>query len=162
MKTLERNGIEFLSLLDKLRENLIIVEGKKDRRALKTLGLYNVIEISGKPLITVVNHILKECEKEHTDVVILTDFDSKGKKIAARLNVLLQSYKIHPNAKLRKSIMEFGKNKIEDFKIEPWIAENISDSPLDKRGDVYGEISANVDKVHHQRKNQSEGSHRKA
>ena len=102
---------EFVRLLERLKDFVVIVEGKKDRAALKTLGLYNVIAINGRPLIKVVD----EVRGLGNAPVILTDFDSKGMEIARKLNSLFQAFRIHPNSGLRCRLMGFGKNRIEDF-----------------------------------------------
>ena len=165
MKTLERDWQEFTELVARLRDNLIVVEGKKDGRALKTLGLYNVIEISGKPLINVVNEIARALDGRETGLVILTDFDREGRRIANKLIRLLQSYKISPNAGLRNRLMEFGKNKIEDFKMKPGEVRDkvIGSLKYDsfKRGDIYGETGANFNKVHNKSAVKGKGNNRK-
>ncbi|RLI97735.1 MAG: hypothetical protein DRP00_03620, partial [Candidatus Aenigmatarchaeota archaeon] len=66
----------------------IIVEGKKDREVLEKLGFKNVVEISGKSL----SEILKEIKKD--SVILLTDFDSEGEKLAKRLYNFLKIYGI--------------------------------------------------------------------
>lgn len=76
---------EFKDLLDwvehlKHSDKLIIVEGKKDVRALKKLGITNTRPLKS-PLY---NEVEKVC-KYHKEVIILTDLDKEGKKIYGRL-----------------------------------------------------------------------------
>ena len=153
------NEEAFLKLLDELKQKLVIVEGRKDKEALKTLGLKRIIAINGKPLIKIVNKIHELNIKE---TVILTDFDKQGRIIETKLRNLLHTYKIHTNAKLRSKMMRIGKNRIEDFK--NFLDLGISEIPIKGSfigGDDYGEISANFNKIHNKSKNKSKRSNRK-
>jgi len=140
---------KLLNTLDKLKGCILIVEGKKDEKALKSLGLKNIIKISGKPLIRVVDEIEKS--KRNKDVIILTDFDSKGRRIAARLRYLLQRYRIHPNSRLRSEVMKLGWNKIEDMnglRFEQPVQQALVG------GDDYVKTGSDINKVH------DKGSHK--
>ena len=81
-------GEEIVELLKELEDKTLIVEGKRDKKALKSLGLKNIITIEGKPLYKVV-----EIVSARKEVVILTDFDKKGREIGKRLRHLLQKHK---------------------------------------------------------------------
>jgi len=119
MKSIEENGEEFLGLLEELKERLVIVEGKRDEKALQKLGLENIIPLNGvSPADVAINLYNSGIKKE---VVVLTDFDRKGRALALELGRILQAYKIRVNGKLRAQLRGFGKGKIEDFKH----AENI-------------------------------------
>lgn len=63
---------------------LIIVEGKKDYSALKTLGIKNIIAINRKPLYKFIEEINRK------EVIILTDLDREGKKLYSILKHNLQ------------------------------------------------------------------------
>ncbi|MBI4173884.1 MAG: toprim domain-containing protein [Candidatus Aenigmarchaeota archaeon] len=89
-----------------------IVEGKKDAKALNSLGLNNVIPINGQPLASFVARLHADGVKE---MAILTDFDPEGKKLHARLKGLAQGYRIKVNGNLRHKLMQTGKTRIEDF-----------------------------------------------
>ncbi len=55
----------------------IIVEGKNDEKALRSIGAENtIIKLSKKPLFK----IAEDTAKMHDRVVILTDLDKKGKQ----------------------------------------------------------------------------------
>lgn len=101
---------ELIDMLRDVEDKLVIVEGKKDKKALKSLGVKNIIAINGRPLYELADEI-----KTDKEVVILTDFDKEGRKIHSKLKNLLQRHKIHVNSHLRGRIMSLGKNKIEDF-----------------------------------------------
>lgn len=59
----------------------IIVEGKKDKKALEQLGIGNVFTLD-KPLFAVVEDIANR----YDSVVLLTDMDVEGKKLFGELN----------------------------------------------------------------------------
>jgi 5S rRNA maturation endonuclease (ribonuclease M5) len=60
---------------------LIIVEGKKDKAALATLGIENTFSLDRWPLYKVIEHIASQTK----DCIILTDLDNEGKKLYAAL-----------------------------------------------------------------------------
>jgi len=109
-KTVEGDWDQFLMLLDELKACVVVVEGKKDVRALARLGV-NAFALDGRPLHVVVE-MLPAGAKE---VVLLVDYDREGREIFLKLKKLLQLYKIKHNARLRRKLMEFGKTRIEDF-----------------------------------------------
>ena len=161
---------ELVDLTSKLRDKVIIVEGKKDKRALYSLGLRNIIAINGKPLVDVADEV-DRIVRDGKSVVILTDFDREGRKLAARLRVLLQRLKIHPNTRLRKMLMSFGKNNVEsltpqlfgvaEHKIEDFGTGNGVPADLN-RGDYHVKVSTNFNKIHNQGSHKGEGSSREA
>ncbi len=102
---------EMNRIIEELKDALVVVEGKRDEKALKSLGVKDIITIDGKPLYEVAE-ILSRSKK---DIVILTDFDRKGREMRNKLRNLLQRRGKHPNSKLRGKIMSLGRNKIEDF-----------------------------------------------
>ncbi|RMF55310.1 toprim domain-containing protein [Candidatus Woesearchaeota archaeon] len=97
------NFEDFDDFLEKLRSSgkLIIVEGAKDKNALKSLGITNTFMMNGKPLFKIVEEvaeITKEC-------VILTDFDSEGKKLYGRLNSGLQRLGVKVDHRFREFLI---------------------------------------------------------
>ncbi len=138
-------------ILRQLEEKLIIVEGKKDKKALKSLGVKDIIAINGRPLYKVAE-IVSKTKKE---IVILTDFDKKGRAIEKRLKHLLQTYGKHPNSKLRWKVMNLGKNKIEDFG-----NLNSPNPHLFKEVDVHVKTCANFNKIRDKGGNRRKRSNR--
>jgi 5S rRNA maturation endonuclease (ribonuclease M5) len=70
---------------DRLNQSgkLIIVEGMKDKAALRSLGVKNRIkQLHKKPLYQVVEEVVGMSR----DVIILTDLDKEGKRLYGRLN----------------------------------------------------------------------------
>lgn len=131
---------EFLELSKELRGKLLIVEGKNDEKALKTLGLNNIIKINRKPLYKVA----EEAARAKKEIVILTDFDREGRALAAKLSRLLSPRKIRINRRLRKKIMEFGKTEIENLR-------NL------REDDLHVKVSTNFNKIRDKGKDKGEG-----
>ena len=75
---MEKNAlIQFIQELKKANK-LIIVEGIKDKRALNKLGVNNyIVSLSKKQVYAVIEDV----SKITTEVIILTDFDKKGKEL---------------------------------------------------------------------------------
>ena len=78
------------NFIEKLKESnkLIIVEGKKDRIALESFGISNIIELSKDPIFSIIEKI----SESNDDCIILTDLDRKGRELFGRLNGGLQRH----------------------------------------------------------------------
>jgi len=59
----------------------IIVEGPNDRKALEALGITQIVTLGKDPLYKVAEDLAKRTKR----VIILTDFDKKGKFLYGRL-----------------------------------------------------------------------------
>ena len=129
------NVEELQECVRELEGKLVIVEGKKDSRALKSLGVKNIMQLGGMPLAEFALHVSKCHPSSGSDrgeeVVILTDFDSEGVKIAAKLECLLKKHRVLVNTRLRNRFRKFRKSRIEEF----------------KEGDIHGEVGTNINKV---------------
>ncbi len=101
---------EILGLLDdiKSRNLLVIVEGPKDVRALKALGVSNIIYLK-KPLFAVVEEVAGMVK----EVVLLTDLDEEGKKLYHRLFVDLQKHGVKVDNRLRELLFKTDLRQIE-------------------------------------------------
>jgi 5S rRNA maturation endonuclease (ribonuclease M5) len=67
----------------------IIAEGPKDIKSLRAIGVENrIYQLSKTPLYEIIEIIASETK----DVVILTDFDKKGKELYGKLNSDLQKF----------------------------------------------------------------------
>ncbi|MBI2109710.1 toprim domain-containing protein [Candidatus Woesearchaeota archaeon] len=84
----------------KTSDKLIIVEGKKDKKALEELGITNLITIS-KPLYEVVEQISDKTK----EIIILTDMDPEGRKLYSKLKTQLQKRKIKIDTKFREFLI---------------------------------------------------------
>ncbi len=79
----------------------IIVEGKKDVESLEKIGIQNeIIKLSGRPLY----ELCVDVSRDYDEVIILTDYDSAGHKIAAKLTGFFQRLGTKVNLKLRREI----------------------------------------------------------
>jgi 5S rRNA maturation endonuclease (ribonuclease M5) len=103
---------EILKKLKSLDDYLIVVEGEKDKKALKELNIKNIATISGSSLEAFVEHLPK-----NKKILILTDFDKEGKQIAKRLAKILTVYGYTVDDKKRKEFKTIFKvTKIEELK----------------------------------------------
>jgi len=88
---------ELLNLLEKIKEEQVIVEGKRDKKILCLLGF--------KKIITINKGIYETVERlKGKQVIILTDFDSEGRQIAKKLNLFLQSLGFSVDKETRRKI----------------------------------------------------------
>ena len=71
----------------------IIVEGKKDKKALELLGATNIVTID-KPLYKIIEAIDREC-------IVLTDLDKHGKKLYKFFKNNLQKRGVKVNDRFR-------------------------------------------------------------
>ncbi len=96
--------MEFDQWLEKLKKEnkLILVEGIKDKRALESLGLTNIITLRQKPLFQVVEEVAAQAK----DVIILTDLDKEGKTLFAKLSKDLQKLGVRVDKKFREFLFK--------------------------------------------------------
>jgi 5S rRNA maturation endonuclease (ribonuclease M5) len=103
---------ELESWVDRLKAKdvPILVEGKKDRAALVSLGIpdSNIISIGG-PLYEVVEQIVSKAKK----IIILTDLDPEGKKLYSRLKSDLSQFGVEVDDKFREFL--FRKTKLRQI-----------------------------------------------
>ena len=93
---------KILQILERLTQESakgtpIIVEGKKDIETLKTLAVKGKIisaKTGGKSFLDVISEIEKS---EAREVILLLDFDRRGKEWTKRLKQNLEKTKIKPN-----------------------------------------------------------------
>ncbi len=138
MKNSRIDEEQLQNIIKELAEALVIVEGKNDEKALKSLGLKDIIAIKGTPLYKVAEVALRT-KKE---VVILTDFDKKGREMEKKLRTLLQRHGKIPNSKLRCKVMSLEKNRIEDL----WGIDTHGTISF-REDDFYVKTSTDFDKI---------------
>ena len=77
----------------------IIVEGPKDKNSLRAVGISNKIYVlSKKPLFSIIENIAGNT----IDIVILTDFDKKGRELYGRLSSGLQRLGVRVDNRMRE------------------------------------------------------------
>jgi 5S rRNA maturation endonuclease (ribonuclease M5) len=90
---------------------IIIVEGPSDRDSLRTLGVEGEILLaSTQPDVNLVDSITPDAE-----VIILSDWDTEGKKIEERLNKLFSSKGIVVNTEFRRRIFRLVGREIKSI-----------------------------------------------
>ncbi|MFP4045821.1 MAG: toprim domain-containing protein [Candidatus Aenigmatarchaeota archaeon] len=107
--------MEKLNQLLKKIDIPVVVEGKSDVAVLEKMGVKRIVPLNGRPLFKVV----KEVAEKSKEVLVLTDYDSEGRKLAHKLNVLFTSSGVQPwremRRKIGKAITEEGRYAIEEI-----------------------------------------------
>ncbi len=91
---------------------VIIVEGKRDRKALRALGITGDIELGTKKSILV---FCEDVAREYNNVIVLTDWDEKGDKLAYLMEGYLRSTSAAVNMDIRKKIKNLVQKRIKDI-----------------------------------------------
>ncbi len=91
---------------------VIIVEGKRDRKALRALGITGDIELGTKKSILV---FCEDVAREYNNVIVLTDWDEKGDKLASLMEGYLRSTSATVNMDIRKKIKNLVQKRIKDI-----------------------------------------------
>jgi 5S rRNA maturation endonuclease (ribonuclease M5) len=110
-------------LIDENLEFPIIVEGKKDRRALKVLGF--------KGRIYTINHgiplfnFCEEISRKHDRVIILTDWDSRGGRTAKILREGLAANSVKYDDDARAKLARICKKDVKDIEALPKFLEGL-------------------------------------
>ncbi|MCX6814862.1 MAG: hypothetical protein NTY20_04415 [Candidatus Aenigmarchaeota archaeon] len=149
-RKIELEGL--LEVLEELTGNILIVEGKKDEKALRGLGMRHILKINSRHIGKVAEEAVSLGEKhKNREIIVLTDFDRTGRKLASQIRLLLQSRNIHANYRIRRDVMNLGIKCTEELaSLSRGLEEGIGrgDSLSGKKEcDDYGEISANFNKV---------------
>ena len=107
------NKLDLEKSIGKYKEYFIIVEGKKDKRALEILGFSNIFIINeaGKSIYEKIEEIEQVAGK--TKICILTDFDKKGKKMYLCLKSELSKRKVRLDNKFRDILLKNNISHIE-------------------------------------------------
>ncbi len=104
---------ELFTALEKAQAYLIVVEGKKDKRALEELNFNYVFALNedGKSLYEKIEKI--EVLASGKNVCILTDFDKKGKQLYLLLKKELSTKKVKIDNTLRSILLKNHVSHIE-------------------------------------------------
>jgi 5S rRNA maturation endonuclease (ribonuclease M5) len=94
------------------KDLLIIVEGIKDKSALEALGFLpeNIFIINVKGSI---NEFIEKIAEKRKETIILTDFDSTGKKLYHQIKKELVKQGVRVNDSLRLAVMKQRISHIE-------------------------------------------------
>ena len=107
-------------ILDYLRQSLVFVEGKKDKKALAVFGINDVLTVSGNLRLSCSSAARRNVQ----NVVILTDRDERGDELAKEAVGELAEYGIKSDVETRRNIgrildmknIENMENKYRKFK----------------------------------------------
>jgi 5S rRNA maturation endonuclease (ribonuclease M5) len=110
---------KILCVLERLAEESvkgtpIVVEGKKDIEALRTLSVEGKIisaKTGGKSLLDVISEVEKTGERE---IILLLDFDRRGKEWTKRIRQQLEKARIKPNVKFWCELLTLVGREVKD------------------------------------------------
>ena len=117
---LEKKLEKILQLLDRLATEStkgipIIVEGKNDVNALQELGVEGDVisaKSSGKSFLDVLGEVERKGKRE---VILLMDFDRRGKEWTNRLAQRLEKTRINPNLLFWKELLRLVGRDVKDI-----------------------------------------------
>jgi 5S rRNA maturation endonuclease (ribonuclease M5) len=113
-RTYDLEGLEELisTLLESSRQGAaIIVEGPRDREALRALGaLGPVILASRRPAL----EVAEVAAREYQEIILLTDWDGKGEEMALVIEQYLRSSKARTDTEIRARLKKLVKKEIKD------------------------------------------------
>jgi 5S rRNA maturation endonuclease (ribonuclease M5) len=89
----------------------IIVEGRRDKMALQSLGASGpVIMASSKSILD----MAEDAASQYQEIVVLTDWDEKGEEMALLIEQHLRSTKSLANMEIRSRLKRLVKKEIKD------------------------------------------------
>jgi 5S rRNA maturation endonuclease (ribonuclease M5) len=116
LKEKEEKILQVLECLaeESAKGTLIIVEGKNDIKSLRVLGIEGKIisaKTGGKSVLDVISEVEKCTAKE---VIMLLDFDRRGKEWTKRLRQNLENAKIKINLTFWSRLLELVGTEVKD------------------------------------------------
>jgi len=111
MKELLNTLLELKNFSLQAESWVILVEGKKDVKALKKFGVENVVELRGRNYHTVA----EELSKISKGVVLLMDCDERGERIFQKFLKILPTYGLKANTHFREKLKSLGVKYIENL-----------------------------------------------
>ncbi|MDF1557087.1 MAG: hypothetical protein P1P80_02730 [ANME-2 cluster archaeon] len=117
----EQEDMERLEKLEELIQDLrqwsdegaaIIVEGMRDIRALRELGITGPIMLGTQKALL---ELCEEVAREYSNVIVLTDWDNKGEKLARLMEGFLNNAGAVVNTDIRERIKALVKKRIKDI-----------------------------------------------
>lgn len=113
-RTYDLEALEELiaSLLDLSGQGAaVIVEGRRDLIALRTLGLSGpVIMASRRPALD----LAEDAARNYSQIILLTDWDQKGEEMCRNIERHLRSAGSRPDALIRSRLKKLVKKEIKD------------------------------------------------
>ncbi len=121
MMRLEEELEGLLEILERIRREEkdvpVIVEGRKDEEALQELGFdRKIIRIkTGRSIF----RIIERLRGKHEKVIILTDWDSSGRRLCHKIKKACEANTIMYDVQYRKQIIKYVKKEIKDVESIP-------------------------------------------
>jgi 5S rRNA maturation endonuclease (ribonuclease M5) len=136
MNEIETINFIIEKLIKESKNKIIVVEGEKDKKALKKLGVFHVQSISREPIFKVIEKV----KKKNRDVIVLVDLDREGKK---KLTQLLSGFEREGVKVDLRFYEEFKKTKIRQIEGILKRIRNLN------RGDYYGKDCSYFCKIYY-------------
>jgi len=117
-------------LIERSQTEPIIVEGSRDVRALRAVGVEGIV----KPINTGVG-IINFCAAlaaDHDRFIILSDWDRKGGQIAHHLRIGFESVDVKYDLQMRTQMAMLVKKEIKDVESLPSYLERLRKSVITK------------------------------
>lgn len=101
----------------------VVVEGVKDVRALKRLGVEKNVISLGKGLSIV--QFCEQLAREWDQVILMTDWDRKGGRIARVLKEAFEADGVKVNDRIRARLVTLAKKEVKDIEGLPTFLERL-------------------------------------
>jgi 5S rRNA maturation endonuclease (ribonuclease M5) len=102
----------------------IIVEGQRDREALRNLGASGpVIMASSKSILA----MAEDAARQYPEIVVLTDWDEKGEEMALQIEQHLRCTRSFANVEIRSRLKRLVKKEIKDVESLSFYVERMRD-----------------------------------
>jgi 5S rRNA maturation endonuclease (ribonuclease M5) len=119
MSVFERKLERINYLIEKLKSEsssdvLVVVEGEKDAKALRSMGIESeilTIKSHGKNLVDVIDEISSAGNRE---IILLMDFDRRGRELTKRLTKILGGMKVKLNLNFWREFSSLLNNDLKD------------------------------------------------
>ncbi|MEM4246170.1 MAG: toprim domain-containing protein [Candidatus Bathyarchaeia archaeon] len=112
--------LDLIELLNSINSSVdaVIVEGSRDREALRELGFNGMIEMHSMKGFSE-EELVEEIRSKYKSVLLLTDFDEEGRQLNRRLTYILERRGVRVDLGLRRVIgrlmATLGVYSIEDL-----------------------------------------------
>jgi 5S rRNA maturation endonuclease (ribonuclease M5) len=113
-RTYDLDALEELiaSLLDASYQGAaIIVEGRRDLQALRALGLPGPVIMASRQSAL---DLAEEAARNYPQIILLTDWDSKGDEMCKTIDYHLRSVGSRPDKEIRSRLKKLVKKEIKD------------------------------------------------
>jgi 5S rRNA maturation endonuclease (ribonuclease M5) len=89
----------------------IIVEGMRDERALRALGISGPVIMASRRSALL---LAEDAARRYREIVILTDWDLKGDEMAQKIDQYLRMAGVRPDVDIRSRLKKLVKKEIKD------------------------------------------------